>query len=591
MDKEKQKRIIKLAITVGIGVLFVWFVAISPYISFQSNENKMLSAAKRYFELNEDKLPTGERLKTLTLKELYNGGYMAEDIYIPYSKEPCSINESWVKVKKQDGEYKYHVYLQCGVLKSSTDHKGPNIVLEGEDEITVNNGEKYEELGVKKVSDNTDGKMNVKDVKIDSSKVDTSKNGTYKVTYTISDSFNNKTVKERTVNVIQTIGYVTKKNSTKGVYKGRQTNNYVLLSGVKYRIVGLDGENVKLVTANDISNIDYNSIDEWLDYYYDNITDAAKKYIVKNDYCGGTLSKDKIDSNTSCDDKVKNKYVYLLSVKDMNESKDENGLSYLYPTTISWLANENDKDYAFTARDYFNGTDSKFFIYDKDYLFGIRPAITIKGDSLIKTGTGTIDNPYSFKETKKGKEDEYLNTRYPGEYISYSNREFRIIGIESDGTVKVIMNDTILSGIKYDTKEETKIYNPKQKGNVGYIINQKASSQINDDYFVTKEIKVPIYKNFANYNKEEESKTYKVKFSAPNTYDLFSATEKTRTYWLLNSSKTKNRKYIVSDIGVVYYNDVDDNHTSNARIVGYLNSKCKILSGSGTKENPYKIVK
>ena len=32
--------------------------------------------------------------------------------------------------------------------------------------------------------------MNVKDVKIDSSKVDTSKNGTYKVTYTISDSFN-----------------------------------------------------------------------------------------------------------------------------------------------------------------------------------------------------------------------------------------------------------------------------------------------------------------------------------------------------------------------------------------------------------------
>ena len=48
---------------------------------------------------------------------------------------------------------------------------------------------------------------------------------------------------------------------------------------------------------------------------------------------------------------------------------------------------------------------------------------------------------------------------------------------------------------------------------------------------------------------------------------------------------------VVNFVNEYINNDVDDNHTSNARIVGYLNSKCKILSGNGTKEKPYKIVK
>lgn len=591
MNKEKLKKNIKLVITVVIIILFIWFIIISPYITFRKNEKLMEEAAKRYYELNEEKLPTGKRTSTITLKDLYKGGYVTKDIYLPYSKEPCSLTDSWVKTKQENNDYKYHVYLQCGVLKSKTDHKGPTIILNGDEEITINNGEEYKELGVKKVTDNTDGKIDIKKVEIDSSKVNTKKNGTYEVVYTVSDSFNNKTTKIRKINVIQTISHVVKTNTNNGMYKGEEENNYLLLSNIKFRIIGLDNNNVKLVTDSDISNIDYNGINDWLDYFYDNLTEEAKKYIVKNTYCNNKTDMTNIDSNNDCNSKTKNKLVYLLSVKDMNDSKDQNGISYLFPSTISWLANEVSDSTSLTTRDSFSGTNSQFMEFDKNYSFGIRPALTIKGDSLIKGGDGTRENPYTFKETKTGKEDDYLNTRYTGEYITFSNRDFRIIKTEQDGTTKVVSTDTILDNIGYKTEDTSKIYNPKQKGNIGYIINQKTSSQINDEYFVNKEIEVPIYKNYANYKKEEETKKYKVKFSSPNTFELFSALEEYRSYWLINSSKTKYRKYIVSDIGVIYYSEVPDNETAGARIVGYLNSKCKILSGSGTKEDPYKIVK
>ena len=463
MDNNKLKRKIKLLITLAIVAVFVWFVILGPKLSFRSDEKMMEEAAKRYYEINSDKLPTGTRIKTLTLQDLYKGGFLEKDIYLPYSKEPCSLTESWVKTRQENGSYKYYVYLQCGALKSNVDHTGPVIILNGEDEITINKDDKYEELGVKKVTDNQDGTIDVNKVTIDSSKVNTNKNGTYEVTYTISDSFNNKTVKTRKVNVIETISNVVDKNTKGGIYQGEVENNYIMLSGIKYRIIGRDANsNIKIVTDRDISNVNYNGIDKWLDYFYDNMTSEAKKYIVKSNYCNDTVKKTKADTYKSCES-TKNKNVYILSLKEINESTNENGYSYLYPATISWLSNPSGDKTALTTRNWFSGTTSKVYEFDKKYNFGVRPVVTIKGDSLIKGGNGSEDNPYTFKETKTGKADELLNTRHSGEYISYSNTTFRIVEIASDSTIKVISKDAILENIQ---SNGTSIYNPKQKNNI-----------------------------------------------------------------------------------------------------------------------------
>lgn len=589
-------RLIRLTITVVIVGLFVWFLVLSPYITFKQNENAMVKAAKRYYEINLDKLPTGTRISTVTLQTLSRESYIDKDFYVPFSKEPCSITESWVKVKHTDSGYKYYAYLECGVLKSTTDHKGPTITLNGKDEITINKDEKYEEPGVKKVVDNTDGKMDVKDVTIDSSKVDTSKVGTYKVTYTALDSFKNKTEKVRTVKVVQELEHTIKKDTNNtGVYTGEVENNYIRFSGNLFRIVSVENGNVKIVSAEDVSNVNYSGLDQWLEYYYDHLADSSKEYIVKTKYCN-----DKVTDTTTkkCSSYTKEKDVYILSVEDVNNSVDTNaGESYLYSSTIVWLANTKTDKESWATRSVFFGTSDKYSSFSKNYNLGIRPVITIKGSNLITSGTGTENDPYQIDDMKTGKPDENLNTRYSGEYIEYSNMLWRIVEVEKSGAIKVISNSNVpIAGekrISYDSSITNRIYNPNQKGNVGYVINQKVVDTIDEKYFDKTEIEVPIYKKLAKYNKETTTKKYKVKFHAPDMYDLYTAQNNSLLsgYWLLNSSQSQDVVYMISPIGAVYNTGVPDSNTAGIRVIGYLNKNCKIVSGKGTEERPYKIAK
>ena len=141
----------------------------------------MINAAKRYFEINSNELPTGKRIKTLSLSTLYSKSYLENDFYVPYTSNVCDQTDSWIKVRNNNsGEYEYLVYLDCGVLQSSIDHTGPEIKLNGSEEVTIGLGSKYKEEGVKSVVDNTDGKLDVKDVVIKGN-VDTSKVGTEEV--------------------------------------------------------------------------------------------------------------------------------------------------------------------------------------------------------------------------------------------------------------------------------------------------------------------------------------------------------------------------------------------------------------------------
>lgn len=589
-------RLIRLTITVVIVGLFVWFLVLSPYMTFKQNENEMVKAAKRYYEINLDKLPTGTRISTVTLQTLSRESYIDKDFYVPFSKEPCSITESWVKVKHTNSGYKYYAYLECGVLKSTTDHKGPTITLNGKDEITINKDEKYEELGVKKVVDNTDGKMDVKDVTIDSSKVDTSKIGTYKVTYTALDSFKNKTEKVRTVKVVQELEHTIKKDTNNtGVYTGAIENNYIRFSGNLFRIVSVENGNVKIVAAEDVSNVNYSGLDQWLEYYYDHLADSSKKYIVKTKYCN-----DKVTDTTTkkCSSYTKEKGVYILSLEDVNNSTDSStGESYLYSSTIVWLANTKTDKESWATRSVFFDTSDKYSSFSKNYNLGIRPLITIKGSNLITSGTGTENDPYQIDDMKTGKTDENLNTRYSGEYIEYSNMLWRIVEVEKSGAIKVISNSNVpIAGekrISYDSSITNRIYNPNQKGNVGYAINQKVADTIDEKYFDKTEIEVPIYKKLAKYNKETTTKKYKVKFHAPDMYDLYTAQNNSLLsgYWLLNSSQNQDVVYMISPIGAVYNTGVPDSNTAGIRVIGYLNKNCKIVSGKGTEERPYKIAK
>lgn len=599
MDNKKIVKYLKLAIVIAVIALFLWFLVINPLITFRGYEKDVENAAKRYFEINERELPTGTRIKTISVQELFNQSYLKEDFYVPLSKKPCSITESWVKVRKEDGEYKYYTYLKCGVIASLVDHNGPEITLNGNDEITIDQGEEYKEQGVKSVVDNSDGKMDIKEVEIDSSEVNTKETGTYEVKYTAKDSLNNKTEKIRKVKVVSRLENVVKKatNDT-GTYTGINPNNYMYFSGMLFRIIGIDGNNVRIVAEQDVSNVNYDAIDEWLEYYYSHLTKESKKYIVASKYCDTTSTDDTIATTKECSNTDK-KEISILSASDINKvgPVSEN---YLYPNSISWVKNSKNEKESYAVRNRFYNTNAQYMSFDKNYNFGVRPVITIKGDALVINGNGTQKNPYSIGDFSYGNTNDKINSRYTGEFISYSGMLWRIIETESDGTTKVIADTTVYNNGErvntfYDTDAKAKIYNPNQSGNVGYFINNEATKYIDTKYFVNKEIEVPIYKNNIKYGEETTTKKYKVKLSAPNMYEIFSAfdfnSETMKSYWLINSSRAQYTKAVISDIGVVMYGILYDYDEYGVRPVGYLNKNCVIVRGEGTRDNPYVITK
>ena len=76
-------------------------------------------------------------------------------------------------------------------------------------------------------------------------------------------------------------------------------------------------------------------------------------------------------------------------------------------------------------------------------------------------------------------------------------------------------------------------------------------------------------------------------------YEMYTAKSdpSQHSYWLMNSSKEEDRRYMVSEIGVVFYAIEGTANEAGVRLVGYLDKNCKITTGDGTKEKPYTITK
>ena len=107
---------------------------------------------------------------------------------------------------------------------------------------------------------------------------------------------------------------------------------------------------------------------------------------------------------------------------------------------------------------------------------------------------------------------------------------------------------------------------------------------------------MPIYKNKIIYGEEVDIKKYKVKLSAPNMYEMFSAQsrassnyEKTHSYWLSNTSKTDRIGSAITDIGVPVNEEFGDYDAYGVRLVAYFKKGTVITKGYGTRSDPYTV--
>lgn len=589
-DKNVKK--IKILIIVVVILLVIWFLIVSPLIKFKKSEKQVLEAATRYYEINNSLLPTGEKIRTVTLQKLYDKDFISEDIRSPYTNKECDSKTSWAKVRKEGNEYKYYVYLKCGVLSSKIDHKGPEITLKGGDIVTLNKGEKYIDAGIKSVIDDTDGNIDINKVTIDTSKVNTNKNGTYEVIYKVRDSFSNETIKIRTVKVEQILNKIVEKDTDKtNVYKGSTENNYIKLDGIIFKIVGLnDDGSVKVVSKDSLAAVDYNGVDDWLnDYFYNKLSDSAKEYIkTDSKWCNEKIYNP--ENYSKCNSYSKKKAVGLLSVADINNSKGEDGSYNILNTTKTWTSNISSENKTIT----YYISDGYQDINNKTNL-AIYPTINIKKDSNIIKGDGTNDNPYILKDNStKLKIGDNIYDAKTGEYISYSGYKWRVIGKENDNTTKIIMNNVVrINEEDYYTifSNETKInYSKSKKGNIGYILNNELTYYIKTSLFSNKKTEKLNYKDSINYNNELKNEKYASKLHLPNMYDLF-GTSIAYSYWYGNYSSDSNIGCIMTYDHKIYCGKYNQDSKSGIRLAGYLNKQIIVKSGKGTIDDPYTLTK
>lgn len=179
---------------------------------FKHLENRMEEEAPTYISQNNIEL-TSEEIK-IDLKDLLleNGGS------IDSSKvKATKVCKGYVIATKVDSEV-YKPYISCGnyyttegyvnsdttTKKKTTSQKDtekPVITLKGNSEITLNQGDKYNDEGAS-ATDNVDGDITSK-IKV-SGKVDITKSGTYTITYTVTDKAGNRTEVTRKVTVVAT---------------------------------------------------------------------------------------------------------------------------------------------------------------------------------------------------------------------------------------------------------------------------------------------------------------------------------------------------------------------------------------------------
>lgn len=581
---DSQKKKIKIVVIVVIIVLILWFMVISPILKFKKNERTLENAAKRYYEINTGQLPTGKKIKTVELQTLYDKNFISDDLRSSYTKKVCDIRNSWVKVKKENNDYKYYTYLKCGIFSSKVDHEGPVIKLKGEDLITINKGEKFKDPGIDSVSDNTDGKMDIKDVVIDSKKLNVNKIGTYEITYKVKDSFNNETVKIRTVKVTETLNHIVKKDTKgKNVYQGYQYNNYVKVDGILFRIVGINEDgSVKLVSSENLASVNYDGVESWLNnYFYEKLSDSAKKLIVKQKFCNEEISDP--DNYKKCNKYSKKQYVGLLSVADINNSKGKDGSTDMI-SVRTLLFNLSSKNKAISYM-----TDS--FVYNsKKENVEIRPVISIKNDTIVKQGDGSKDVPYVLKGNKnRVKVGDLISKAHVGDYINYSGYLWRVIDLNNDGTTNVIMNDVVKNGdlVEYIGYDDQKI-DATDKNSVAYSILNKSSRNVNTKYLSKRIYEIKKYTNEILYNNESKILKIETKYFIPSIYDLFS-TSYYQNYWYSDLSE-KNKNCYMN-----YYGSTDCSKFSKdvkaIRLIGSLSSNIKVKSGNGTFDEPYIITK
>ena len=396
---------------------------------------------------------------------------------------------------------------------------------------------------------------------------------------------------------------------------GTDPNNYIWYSGKLWRAVSIDpsDNSVKLVTQWNISAFPYNAsgntafqgsyMEQWLndtsvDGFLGNLREP-EKFIKTDSVWNATLTTatTKPEKTTMVTDAVGLLNVYEYTKASSSAGYLNNGLYWCTLTPYS------------TSNVRYVGSDGISSNYGPAGSFGPRPSINLKSAVKIIDGDGTVDNPYRLQGDNDIPTGALLSTRYSGEYIKFGTGEnnlYQIVSHENgsgtkitsaiplkdsgsyksikfgsnttfskDNTIGTFLNGDYLTSGTYLTSDQVNMIEDNATwylGTVGNGVNYKLAK----------------YQDITGSNLTTSTTTAKVGLLRigelmAGQFDKYS---NNTTYWILTPYSTSNVRY------VGYYGDSNYNGPTNSfgpRPSMNLKSTVKIVSGTGTKSDPFVI--
>ena len=299
-------------------------------------------------------------------------------------------------------------------------------------------------------------------------------------------------IKKKQSYLDETKGLVLDEESNMYRYKGEVDDNYVLYSGMLYRIVAIDNENnIRLVSEDNITllypglNNGYEKsfVNKWLNKSDEEHSGIYEDELINSD---GLLTEtymcsDAIDdvSNITCDNYYMEKKITLLSLHDYKEAGGKN--SYLNNGEMYYFGTLNS-----TNQQYFITEDGEIALNKKSSkVISVKPVITLNSETPLIEGNGKKDNPYIIeKHEVKNSGNLYINDIVKLNDLKYKVVEVNAdVGIAFDGDAdrigvvdnkgRMITGDKLLLIYASDLINELKIRNE-----VPVIVSEVKCSQV-----------------------------------------------------------------------------------------------------------------
>ena len=412
-------------------------------------------------------------------------------------------------------------------------------------------------------------------------------------------------------------------NSEQTFIMGTDPNNYIWYSGKLWRAVSIDSSDnsVKLVTQWNISAFPYNTSDntafqgsymeQWLndtsvDGFLGNLREPDK--FIKTDSVwnatGTDTAREKPAKTTMVTDTVGllNMYEYIMSYENTTKYTGylNNGLEWraLTPNKQNssvWVVCD-DGDTLFNN----DGTERSF---------GTRPSINLKSTVKIIDGDGTADNPYRLEGDNDSPTGALLSTRYSGEYISFGTGEnnlYRIVSHENGTGTKITSAIPLKDSGAYKTLAFGDNITFSKDNTIGTFLN--GDYLTNGTYLTSDQVNM-IEDNTTWYlGTVGEGANYKLaKYQDVTGNNLITSTTTAKigllrmgelmagqfdkdgnntTYWTLTPLDASNVRHVYY-YGIGYY--YGPTNSNGSRPSMNLKSTVKIVSGTGTKSDPFVI--